>query len=142
MDRNCPYEFSFSRIHCLLKFNLSLSLSPLSDIHIVESYPTGLTGYHPNPCFDLRILSPLSRVISTLLLLYFIILAKKKRQNKNIFPSRSTRYLDKLLLASNVKRVGKRWNGGRERSISRKICGNVKFLGFPWLCSKSREMVY
>lgn len=24
VDRNCPYEFSFSRIHCLLKFNLSL----------------------------------------------------------------------------------------------------------------------
>lgn len=118
----------------------SLSLSPLSDIHIVESYPTGLTGYHPNPCFDLRILSPLCNLHASSSLFYYT--REKKRQSKNIFPSRSTRYLDKLLLASNVKRVGKRWNGGRERSISRKICGNVKFLGFPRLCSKSREMVY
>lgn len=49
MDRNCPYGFSFSRIHYLLKFNLLLLL-------LFQIFFTSLNGFNGIPPLPLSAL--------------------------------------------------------------------------------------
>lgn len=127
-----PMNFPF---HGFIVYWNSTSPSPLKYSHSLNLKPHGFNGIPPsNPCFD-PFPSFVAYNLRAYFLLYFII--KKEEKSK----ARISFLLVHLLFRQAFSCSSQTWkNVGR--SISRKICGNVKFLGFPRLRSKSRKMVY